>query len=120
MKTIACIFLLAASCLAQSGPNKPLSITGTQCVFVSVEGKATVAFQVTGSWSGTIQPQGAIDGQALSNFQVTPSTSRSPQSTVTGNGAFFTSVAGYSNFSLCGNTVTGTANVFVGVSRYAH
>jgi hypothetical protein len=115
-----CILLLAASCFAQDGPNRPLSLTGSQCGSVSVEGKATVAVLVSGSWSGTIQPEVALGGQAAVNTQVTPSTSTTPQATITANGAYTTSTAGFTVFLVCGNTITGTAKVFINVARPAH
>lgn len=88
------------------------TITGTQCISVPVSNRATMTFQVTGgSWTGTIQPQGIINGGAAVNIQVTPVASSTPQSTVTANGMYSTSVAGMDTFQLCGATVTNTATV---------
>jgi hypothetical protein len=117
MRKILCSLLLffAAPLLAQS-----FLLTGTGCTSVAVGQNATAAFQVTGSWSGTIQPKSAVAGQAAANSQVTPAASTTAQSTVTGNGAFTASVAGYSIFQLCGATVTGTAKVFLNLSRFIH
>jgi hypothetical protein len=98
----------------------PISISGTQCVSVSASSKATVAFQMTGSWSGTIQPQAAIAGQTAVNVPVTPSTSTTQQATVTGNGAFWGSISGYSTFLLCGASITGTAKVYINLSPLVH
>src|ERR1700719_2627676 len=108
IRILTVLLCLASFVSAQNGP-----VTGTTCTSISVDGKATVAFQVTGSWSGTIQPQAAVAGQAPANLQVTPSTSSTAQSTVTANGAYFTNVSGYSVFMLCGSTVTNTATIYL-------
>jgi hypothetical protein len=96
------------------------TLTGTQCFPIDTGGRATVALQVTGSWSGSIQPQAAIQGQSAVNLQVTPVASSTPQSTVTANGAYVVNVAGYSMFQVCGATITGTANIYANLSKFTH
>lgn len=118
----AIAFLLLTLVLCFAGESQaqsfgPISITGSGCASFPVEQQATVGFQVTGTWTGTIQPKAAVQGQAAFNVTVTPSTSSTPQSTVTGNGAFTSSVAGYNLFQVCGNTVTGTAKIRLNVSK---
>lgn len=98
----------------------PYSLTGTQCAAVSANSKATVAFQVLGSWTGTIQPQVSIAGQPVVNIPVSPSTSTTQQATVTANGAFWGSVSGYSTFLICGASITGTATVYINLSPLVH
>jgi hypothetical protein len=97
----------------------PFAITSNQCAPIGVSlFSSVVGIQVTGTWSGTLQPQAAIQGQAAFNVQVTPSTSTTAQATITANGAYFALVAGYSNLLICGNTVTsGTANVWLNLSQ---
>ncbi len=109
------LFVLPMSAAAQSS-----SLTGTQCFLLDTGGRATVAFQVTGSWSGTMQPQAAIQGQSAVNLQVTPVASSTPQATVTANGAYFVNVAGYSMFQVCGASITGTAVIYANLSRFTH
>lgn len=115
-KLFLLIFLAAVLSTAQTiGPQ---SITSTQCTpGVSTESMATVGFQVTGSWSGTIQPKGYIDGQPAFNLSVTPSASSVAQSTVIANGAYFVGVSGFSGFQLCGATVTNTAKIYFNVRK---
>ncbi len=96
------------------------SLTSTQCFLIDTGSRATVAFQVTGSWSGTIQPQAAIQGQSAVNLQVTPVASSTPQATVTANGAYFVNVAGYSIFQVCGASITGTAIIYANTSKFTH
>lgn len=95
------------------------AITSTQCLPIDVSSStAVIGIQVTGTWTGTLQPQGTIQGQAAFNVLVTPSTSQTTQSTITAGGAYFALVAGYSSFQICGATVSsGTANVFLNVSQ---
>ena len=99
----------------QSGP---FSVTGTGCnATIAVNSStATVGIQVTGSWSGTLQPKVSVQGQAATNTQVTPVGSTTAQSTITGNGVFTAGGAGMTTFLLCGNTVTGTAVIYLNAS----
>lgn len=113
-----CFFALVLPAAAQSS----FTITGSQCIApIAVDAQATVAFHVTGAtWTGTIQPKISIAGQAPVNAQVAPANSSTKQGTVTANGAYIASVAGYSLFQLCGATVTNTATLYVNISPYAH
>lgn len=91
-------------------PAAPFSatLTGTACTTVPVSNRGTVTFQVTGgSWSGTIQPEAVIGTNAAFNIQVTPVSSTTPQSTITANGAYYTTVVGFDSFKLCGATISG-------------
>jgi hypothetical protein len=119
-KKLILLLLFASLCglpmFAQS--VGPISITSSQCASIAVgSGNATVGIVVTGTWTGTLQPEVSVQGQAPANAQVTPSSSSTPTSTITGDGTYTASVAGMSTFSLCGNTVaSGTAVVFLNVS----
>lgn len=119
MKTLLAVLVLSAAlsvpCRAQS-----VTLTGTGCASISVTSKATVAWQPTGSWTGTIQPKVAIAGQAAANTTATPSTSTTAAATVTANGGYTTSVSGYDTFIVCGNTVTGTAVIYYNSSERVH
>jgi len=115
---IGTIFVLALAGIAAA---QSFTVTGSQCGSVTVDGQATIALQVTGAtWSGTVQPKIAIAGQAPVNLQIAPANSSTKQSTITANGAYVASVAGYSLFQLCGATVTNTATIYVNVSRFIH
>jgi hypothetical protein len=109
------LLLSVSSLYAQSNG----SITSSQCVPIDVQGdKSTVGVQVTGTWTGTLQPQVSIQSQASQNAQVTPSTSTVPQSTITANGLYYANVGGAGTFQVCGNTVTsGTAVVWLNASK---
>lgn len=114
MFLLLCLAALGPPCMAQSQSQKSGTITSTQCVTIDVSVASTVGIQVTGTWSGTLQPELSLQGQAGQNTQVTPSTSTTAQSTITANGVYRTTVAGGSTFLLCGNTVgSGTANVYL-------
>lgn len=109
---LLCLGIGPPALLAQL-PASPFSgtITASGCITVPVGNKGTVTFQVTGSWSGTIQPEGIIDGNPAFNVQVNPFQSSTPQSTVTANNVYTLNVAGLDKFLLCGATVTNTATV---------
>jgi hypothetical protein len=99
---------------AKASGTIPSSGGGAACVSINVDAQATVAVQVTGTWTGTLQPEISVQGQAAANTQVTPSTSTTPASTITANGVYRSSVAGGSTFLVCGNTVaSGTANIYL-------
>lgn len=89
------------------------SVTGTGCSKpIGVAGQGTVGMSITGSWSGTIQPEVAVVDDPPQNTTVYPYGSTTSQATITANGVYqSSSVAGASVFVLCGNTVTGTATV---------
>lgn len=117
------LFILMAIFLQESHGQSsgPFPITSTQCATIGADQKGTVFLQVTGTWTGTLQPQGALDGQPAFNVQVTPSNSSTAQSTVTANGGYWATVAGYTNFQICGATVgSGTAKVYLNASKKSH
>ncbi len=106
---------LATGVWAQSQSSG--TITSAQCVTIATPSAATVGIQVTGTFTGTLQPEVSIQGQAAANVQVTPSTSTTAQSTITATGVYTASVAGASTFLVCGNTVaSGTATVYLNAS----
>lgn len=119
-QTLAFLALLCACSIAAHSQvhNTISSSPGTGCVAIAVGPKATtVAIAITGTWSGTLQPEVAVQGQAPATTQVTPTTSSTAASTITANGIYTTTVRGFDSFLLCGNTVaTGTANVFLNIS----
>ncbi len=94
------------------------SSPGTACIKVDVGANtSTVGIQVTGTWSGTLQPEVAIQGQAAQNIQVVPSNSSTAQDTITADGIYVAKVAGANTFLLCGATVaSGTAVVYLNSS----
>jgi hypothetical protein len=119
MRNLFLFFMLCGLCSAQT--VGPIAITSTQCAMIATDQKGSVYIEVTGTWSGTLQPKAAISGQATFNVQITPSTSSTPQNTITANGGYWANVAGYSEFLLCGNTVaSGAANVFLNLSNKSH
>lgn len=124
MKTSARIFSFAlflfACAFAHGQAFGPYTLTGSQCAAVAVSKRATAAYQISGAWTGTIQPQVSIQGQPAVNTQATPANSTTRQSTITANGAFFTAVPGYTVFLLCGNTITGTATIYINLSTAGH
>jgi len=120
MKTLRLV--LAILCLSALGFGQATSvtITGTQCASIAVTGRATVGWQPTGSWTGTIQPKVSLGGQPAGNGAATASTSTTAVATVTANGGYTSSVSGYDTFQFCGNTVTGTAIIYFVTSDKVH
>lgn len=115
LTALGCLFTPAPLAAQLVGPT---SITSTQCARIGAEGGATVGIYVSGTFTGTLQPQGTIQGQTAFNIQVTPAASVTPQSTITATGAYVASVPAYSSFQLCGASVSsGTAVVFLNLSQ---
>lgn len=113
MKKLGLLIAFCALALAQSSSG-PFAITSNQCASIAPSTNATVFLQVTGTWTGTLQPKASIAGQPAFNVQVVPSTSTIPQSTITANGGYSTNVGGFSQFLVCGNTIaSGTANIYL-------
>lgn len=114
---IVCLILFAVALgppVFGQGGIVQTTITGSGCASIDVTGKGVVGISITNSgtaWSGTIQPEVALGGDAAQNTQVTPSTSSTAQNTITANGNYQAFVSGYSTFFLCGNTVTNIAGV---------
>lgn len=116
-KLMFLLLTVAASLPALGQANGTITSAQSVCIGVSAE-HSTVGIQVAGTWTGTLQPQVAIQGQPLSNSQVVPSTSTTPQATITGNGVFYANVGAASQFCIVGNTVSsGTASVFLNASK---
>lgn len=118
LRTLFAVFSLATlPLLAQT--VGPISISSTQCATIGVSpAAAVVGIQATGTWTGTLQPKGTIQGQSAFNVLIFPAASATSASTITANGAYFAVVSGYSTFQLCGATVaTGSASVFLNISQ---
>lgn len=115
---LALLCLLPITAKAQVGPIV-ITATTSPCATIGVGPKgAQVAITVTGTFSGTLQPELSLQGQAAANTQVTPSTSSTAQSTITAAGTFFTvNVAGADTFLLCPTAfASGTATVYLNIS----
>src|SRR5258707_6340045 len=114
------LLLFVCSLFAHGQSLGPYSLTGSQCAAVSVTQLGTATYQITGSWSGTIQPRISVAGQPAVNAQATPANSTTTQATITANGAYFSTVSGYSVFLLCGSTITRQAHLFINLSNPRH
>lgn len=119
MKFRVLLSILACCALASPTFAQTRGVTATlnaanQCAKISTMGQATVGIQVTGTFSLTLQPEVAIQGQAAQNTQVTPSTSTTPQATITSAGIYFAAVAGADTFLVCVSSYSsGSATVYL-------
>lgn len=111
-----CSLIIFCALFAHGQSFGPYTITGTQCATVDATQKGTAAFQIIGTWSGTIQPAVAIAGQAAVSTSASPVLTFAPQANITANGAFYSNISGYSVFQVCGASVTGTATIYINVS----
>lgn len=105
------VAITAASLPAPLSVTATGNITNTQAITVSTAGAQTVVMNVSGTWTGTIQPQISVDGTTFSSVGVIPfAPTGASVSTITANGNYFIVVGGSSKFQLLGNTVaSGTA-----------
>lgn len=114
---LAILLLLALASLLLGQSVGPILISSTQCASIGTDQMGTVSFQVVGTWTGTLTPYVAQQGQPLVATFVTPWNSATPALGVTANGGYSVNVAGKTVFKLCGNTVaSGTARVYLNAS----
>jgi hypothetical protein len=116
MKKLLCFFAgIALFCLPLAAQSVgPVSITGSTCATIGTfPVLGSVSMNISGSWSGTINTLGTIQGQTPFTVQVTPVASTTPQTGITANGVYVASVAALSTFQLCGSAITGTAVVYM-------
>lgn len=125
MKTLAklaSILLLTGSLFAQrAGPFTITATTGSHScasIAIAIDRTSTVTVDVSGTFSATLQPQVAMAGQAAHNIQVTPTTSQTPQSTITAAGGYQAlQVSGWELFQVCATAyASGTATVYLSIS----
>lgn len=92
---VAALLLIGVSLSAQPLPATASgSLASTASVTLGVTSYASVAFQVTGTWAGTITFEGSIDGTNYQAINVTPTNSSSAATTTTANGVWTGSVGG--------------------------
>ena len=110
------IILAAIAVPAWAQRNGPYTLitnnTCTTAIAIARGANATVAIDITGGFTGTLQPQVLMTGQTARNTIVIPSTSQTTQSTITAAGGFTAiQVAGFDSFQLCvsGGDLTGAA-----------
>lgn len=72
-----------------------------------------VAFQVSGTWTGTITFEASVDGANWVTFNVTPSASGTDVSTTTANGAWSKQNNGYQAFRARFSTASSGTPVIV-------
>lgn len=110
---LACLTFTPVVFAQSSAPPQTLN-AANQCARIGAVGQATVGIQVVGTWSGTLQPQVSIQGQVPANASVTPANSATAQATITADGVYSTSVAGYTTFLLCVSSYSsGAATVYL-------
>ena len=99
------------------------AITNTQNVFISTYGAASVIFNITGTWTGTIQFQSQLADNSWVTATVYPVFTGGASVTQTSvNGEWQIPVGGMQAFRVLGNTVTSgtaTANLEAGAGAYS-
>jgi hypothetical protein len=93
------------------------NITSTQNVALSTAACGSAAFQVSGTWAGTLVFEYTLDDVAWAALSVTPNGGGSAVSSTTANGNWTVQVESYSQVRVRGNTVgSGTAAIFLSAS----
>lgn len=93
------------------------NITSTQSVALSTAACGSAAFQVAGTWTGTLDFEYTIDDTTWNALSVTPDSGGPAVSSTTANGNWTVQVESYSQVRIVGNTVgSGTAAVFLSAS----
>ncbi len=106
--------------VSQSSPTDRTA-TGTingspQNISINAQGASSIQFNVTGSWTGTLNFQGSVDGTnwvPAEAYPIMPSTSTFVNSTTT-NGQWAITAGGLNAFRLLSSAwVTGTATIWI-------
>jgi hypothetical protein len=99
------------------------AITSTQTVVVSTQGAASVVFNITGTWTGTIQFQAQLaDNSWITATAYPVFTGGSPVTQASSNGQWQLPCGGFQAFRVIGNTVTSgsaTANLEAGAGTFS-
>jgi len=93
------------------------TITSTENINILTSTLSTVGLQINGTWTGTIEVQGTIDG---GNYVVTTAavvTTGALSTTITANGTYQINCSGFQYIRVRGNTVTsGSASIVLRAS----
>lgn len=93
------------------------NITSTQSIALSTAACGSAAFQVSGTWSGTLDFEYTIDDLAWHALFVSPDGGGAAVLSATANGNWSVQIESYSQVRVVGNTVgSGTAAVFLSAS----
>lgn len=118
------LLLLSAPALGQRVGPFNLNVAGSSglssCATLSVSSivSSTVAVEVGGTWSGTLQPQVQIQKQAWANTTGTPAGSVIAQATITSDGIYNVAVAGMDSMQVCLTSyASGTAVLYLNASQ---
>jgi hypothetical protein len=97
----ALLLLLAFAGAAAGQTTQSLSALNACTLPIDLGGYASLGAQLTGTWSGTLQPEVSINAQTPTNTTVTPTTApQTPQSTITTNNLYSPTVT-TGQFILC-------------------
>ena len=121
LRTIAlalgAVLALARGASAQITPTAA-SITGTTCpgvgcMIMSTNNHASIAFQISGTWVGTLQFEQTLDESTWYSLPVFPYNSTTSVTSTTANGYWVASVAGVWKIRVRASAfVSGTASVY--------
>lgn len=91
------------------------SVTGT-CASFTMSAINVVAFDVSGTWTGTLTPEGSVNGAPFRTILTTNPADGSSTSAITANGTYTVPNSGFTQVRLRATaTITGTA--FVGAAQ---
>jgi hypothetical protein len=100
--------------------NGPFTLSAnnscTPAIAIAPGNNASVAIDVSGTFTGTLQPEILMTGQTARNTIVIPTTSQTTQSTITAVGGYTAiQVTGYDSFQLCvsGGALSGPATIYL-------
>lgn len=94
---LSLMVMVYTSAFAQTGFRASLSGTtcpGAGCLNIDVIGQGTSGFQITGTFTGTLQFEQTVDGTTFTTWPVTANGAAFTVTSTTGTGLWFGSVAG--------------------------
>lgn len=116
---LAVLLLVAPSAFGQAQWTPPTGLTsttcpGSGCVNLSVSGMAGVGVQITGTFVGTLQFEGSIDGVTFAALTMTPIGTSTGVTSATAGGVWSGGAGGLSVVRVrCSAYTSGTATVTI-------
>ncbi len=100
-----------------TAPLTSATCPGSGCVVLSVNGMSSVSIQVAGTYTGTVQFEGSLDGSTYTALALTPSTGGDTATSTTSTGVWTGFIGGTSQVRARVSAYTsGTARVTIGAA----
>jgi hypothetical protein len=111
---LAALALMAMALMGQTAPVQRCTVaTGSlSCTITGVVGYASVALQVSGTFTGTLNVTGTVDGvNWVAVAVLAPNAAAARATSITAPGVYWANVAGLSKLKVAASSITGSAPI---------